>query len=314
MTKAYDAATGKPLWAYDLKVPKEILVKACCDAVNRGVAAWHDKVYVGTLDGRLVVLDARTGRSAIVPAAMDDKTRIPFVSVPGTAGAHSWQPMSFSFKTGLVDILVNEAGFPYAAAGKDWKPRDIGFDTGIDPAKTAMPADTPTREGARKATIGKLIAWNPVTQSAAWSVAYPGPSNGGTLATAGNLVFQGTASGSFNAYTADHGRRLWSAPTQTGVIAAPMTYAVKGEQFVAIMVGWGGMWDIAAGVLANKSGSVRNVSRPLVFKLGAKASLPPAPLETKRTLDPPAVTGTSAQIADGATEDKVLEAGRVASK
>src|ERR1700682_1663268 len=62
MVKAYDAATGKPLWSYDPQVPRETLVKACCDAVNRGVALWKDKVYVGTLDGRLVALDAKSGK------------------------------------------------------------------------------------------------------------------------------------------------------------------------------------------------------------------------------------------------------------
>ena len=57
-----DAATGKQLWQYDPKVPGESAVNACCDVVNRGVAAWKGKVYVGTLDGRLVALDAATGK------------------------------------------------------------------------------------------------------------------------------------------------------------------------------------------------------------------------------------------------------------
>ena len=64
MVKAYDATTGKPLWAYDPKVPRETLVRACCDAVNRGVALYGNKVYVGTLDGRLVALDAKSGKVA----------------------------------------------------------------------------------------------------------------------------------------------------------------------------------------------------------------------------------------------------------
>ena len=62
MVKAYDAATGKPLWSYDPEVPRELGVKGCCDVVNRGVAAWKGKIYVGTFDGRLVALDARTGK------------------------------------------------------------------------------------------------------------------------------------------------------------------------------------------------------------------------------------------------------------
>src|SRR5216684_2242195 len=62
MVKAYDAATGKLLWSYDPQVPRELGVKGCCDVVSRGVAAWKGKIFVGTFDGRLVALDARTGK------------------------------------------------------------------------------------------------------------------------------------------------------------------------------------------------------------------------------------------------------------
>ena len=62
MVKAFDAKTGKLLWAYDPKVGREILIHVCCDAVNRGVAVWKGKVYVGTIDGRLIALDAATGQ------------------------------------------------------------------------------------------------------------------------------------------------------------------------------------------------------------------------------------------------------------
>ncbi len=58
---ALDAATGEELWRYDPQVPKSWAVYACCDAVNRGVAVWGDSVFVGTLDGYLVSLDASTG-------------------------------------------------------------------------------------------------------------------------------------------------------------------------------------------------------------------------------------------------------------
>ncbi|NOZ42959.1 MAG: PQQ-dependent dehydrogenase, methanol/ethanol family, partial [Alphaproteobacteria bacterium] len=59
---ALNAVTGKLLWQYNPKVPGEWAVNACCDVVNRGVAVWQGKVYVGTLDGRLVALDAKTGK------------------------------------------------------------------------------------------------------------------------------------------------------------------------------------------------------------------------------------------------------------
>jgi PQQ-dependent dehydrogenase (methanol/ethanol family) len=59
---ALDARTGRELWAFDPKVPGEWARNACCDVVNRGVAVWQGKVYVGTLDGRLIALDANTGK------------------------------------------------------------------------------------------------------------------------------------------------------------------------------------------------------------------------------------------------------------
>ncbi|WP_374283748.1 PQQ-dependent dehydrogenase, methanol/ethanol family [Novosphingobium sp.] len=244
-------------------------------------------------------IDPKTGRAQINPDAKYEKTGKPFLALPGAAGAHSWQPMSFSQQTGLVYIPANLAAMPYAAA-KDWKPTDIGFQTGMDGALTAAPADKAVREGAKAATTGALIAWDPVKQKEAWRVTFTGPWNGGTLSTAGNLVFQGNADGYFAAYSADKGQKLWSFPTQTGVIAAPMTYLVDGEQYVAVMAGWGGVWDIATGVVARKSAGHYNISRLLVFKLGAKGQLPAMKELNQLPLDPPPFTGKPEQVAAGA--------------
>src|SRR5690349_12740165 len=62
MVKAYDIKTGAQLWAYDPNVDKAKGADACCDVVNRGVAAWNGKVYLGALDGRLIALDGKTGK------------------------------------------------------------------------------------------------------------------------------------------------------------------------------------------------------------------------------------------------------------
>ena len=516
MVKAFDATTGKMLWSYDPKVPRETLVKACCDAVNRGVAAWGNKLFVGTLDGRLVALDRgtghvvwetrttpegsdytitgaprvvkgkviignggaefsargfvaaydvdtgkqawkfytvpgdpskpfeqpeleraaktwsgkfwtlggggtvwdgitydpvtgllyfgtgngepwndeqrdpangdnlytasivavnpetgkyvwhfqetpedrwdfdsdaqitiadvtiegqkrrvlmhapkngvfymldaktgafiqgkpyttvtwttgldpKTGKPQIVPEARYDKTGKLFIGMPGAAGAHSWHPMSYSPKTGLLYIPVTQAAFPYLAADKDWQPEPLGFNTGMDGVKTAMPAIPAVRAGAIKATTGALVAWDPVKQKAAWTVQHDAAWNGGTLATAGNLVFQGTAKGTFEAYRADTGKKLWSAPTQTGVIAAPMTFTAGGTQYVAVMAGWGGVWGLAPGILSLKGGAARNVSRLLVYKVGGKGKLPNVPW-AKLPLDPPANFASPEQLAQG---------------
>lgn len=245
-------------------------------------------------------LDPKTGRPAIRPEARYEVTGQLWVSLPGAGGAHTWHPMSYSPRTGLVYLPANLAGFPYFAE-KDWQESDIGFQTGMDTVATAMPADAAFRQANLDATTGALVAWNPKERKEAWRVPYKGPWNGGTLATAGNLVFQGTATEEFNAYSADSGRKLWSFPTQTGVIAAPMTYSIDGEQYVAVLAGWGGVWDIAPGVLSSKSGRPRNISRLLVFKLGGEAKLPAAPALNQRVLDPPAFKGTDEQFARGQT-------------
>jgi alcohol dehydrogenase (cytochrome c)/quinohemoprotein ethanol dehydrogenase len=89
-------------------------------------------------------------------------------------------------------------------------------------------------------------------------------------------------------------------PAQTGVIAAPISYSVNGQQYVAVLAGWGGVWDVATGVLAGKSGTTRNISRLLVYKLGGNAGLPPVPPLQATPLDPPSFNGTAAQAANGA--------------
>lgn len=78
-----------------------------------------------------------------------------------------------------------------------------------------------------------------------------------------------------------------------------MTYALDGEQYVAVMVGWGGVWDVSGGALVTNK-LTPNISRLMVFKLGGKAVLSPPPPSAKRVLDPPPVTGKPEQIALGA--------------
>ncbi len=129
-----------------------------------------------------------------------------------------------------------------------------------------MPADPKVRAGALAATKGALIAWDPVAQQERWRVDFKGPWNGGLLATGGGLVFQGNGAQEFVAYDAASGAKLWASSVQTGITAPPVTYSVKGEQYVAVLAGWGGVWALAPGILSEVGGPVRNVSRLLVFK------------------------------------------------
>ena len=104
--------------------------------------------------------------------------------------------------------------------------------------------------------FGRLIAWDPVKQKEAWRAEHVAPWNGGTLTTAGNLVFQGTADGRFIAYNATTGEKLWETPTGTGVVAARRRpILIDGKQYVSIAVGWGGVFgDRAAGHRTAKPG------------------------------------------------------------
>jgi quinohemoprotein ethanol dehydrogenase len=92
---------------------------------------------------------------------------------------------------------------------------------------------------------------------------------------------------------------VWSYAIQTGAIAGPITYTVKGEQYVAILAGWGGVFPLAAGEPAMKSGRVRNVSRMLAFELGGKVVLPALPAIEAEVLHPPAATADAATVRRG---------------
>jgi len=81
--------------------------------------------------------------------------------------------------------------------------------------------------------------------------------------------------------------------------AAPMTYTVNGEQYVAVLAGWGGVFPLATGEVALSSGRTQNIHRLLAFKLNSKASLPPLPQFTTPQLKPPKSTATAATIKKG---------------
>ena len=223
------------------------------------------------------------------------------LEIPGPLGAHSWQPMSYSPLTGLVYIPIQDLGFPYKSDA-DFHMKGLAFDVGVDMAAAGMPQDPKVKKAIIGSVTGRLVAWDPVQQKQVWDVTRPELWNGGVLSTAGNLVFEGTAKGNFEAYLADTGARVWSFPIQTGAIAGPVTYTVRGEQYVAVLAGWGGVFPLAAGELALKAGKVRNVSRMLAFKLGGKASLPPLPEIEPQVLHPPAATADAVTVHRGEEE------------
>ena len=118
------------------------------------------------------------------------------------------------------------------------------------------------------------------------------------LATAGNLVFQGTAGGRFVAYSADKGEKLWESDAQTAVLAGPISYAVDGEQYVAVMVGSGGGYFRYLGEIAARN-RMTTISRVLVYRLGGKEALPALTVARPVSAPPPPLDATQTQIDQG---------------
>jgi alcohol dehydrogenase (cytochrome c)/quinohemoprotein ethanol dehydrogenase len=231
-------------------------------------------------------IDLATGRPIENPEARYENSGNPVLVRPGPLGGHSWQPMSFDPQTGFVYLPVQEAAFAFKTETKFQEKKLAGNDA-VDFVAAGMPQDPATKTAIIDSIKGQLVAWDPVQQKAAWSVERRGPWNGGTLSTAGNLVFQGTGDGQFEAYRATTGEKLWSAPTESGVIAAPIAFGVKGEEYIEILVGWGGVYPLATGEIALRKSSPQNISRMLVFKLGGIDNLP-VPAEIKpAVLRPP---------------------------
>ena len=222
----------------------------------------------------------------------------PSLVIPGPGGGHNWQPMSYSPDTGLVYIPAQETGFPYFA-DLEYVRTGIGFNTGVDFNSGSMPQIPEVKEQILGSIKAYLLAWDPVAQAEAWRVDYAGPSNGGVLTTAGNLVVQGTAGGDVVLYRADNGEQLWSAHAQTGIIAPPVTFDVDGVQYITVVVGWGGIFALAPGEIGLMSGRLGNKSRVLTYRLGGDATLPAASIPPPLVFDPPDATADEETIVRG---------------
>jgi PQQ-dependent dehydrogenase (methanol/ethanol family) len=232
-------------------------------------------------------VDMKTGRPVENPAARYASG--PSLQIPAPFGGHNWHPMAFSPKTGLVYIPAQSVPFAYADA-KDFKYRPGAWNTGTDFLANTGPM-TPAQAAALAAQVkGMLIAWDPVANKAVWTVQHPYFWNAGVLATGGGLVFQGAAEGEMAAYDAATGAKLWTYKTTNGVIAAPMTYELNGEQYVAVMVGEGGAGQISSPTLMPQR--PRLPGRLLVFKLGGTAKAPDYVVPPQPTLDLTKVSST----------------------
>ncbi len=212
-------------------------------------------------------VDMATGRPMENPDARYEKGV--FVATPSGHGAHNWQPMAYSPQAGLAYIPAQEVPLAYVSE-KPFVARPGGWNLGVNLAINSLPDDKATLKAIRATLRGYLIAWNPVEQRETWRVDLGGPGNGGVLTSAGGLVFAGNAKGKLVAYAATSGKELWSYDAGIGIIAPPITYSVKGVQYVAVMAGYGGGYGLPA-AFAELQGPRPN-GRLLVFALGGKAS------------------------------------------
>jgi quinohemoprotein ethanol dehydrogenase len=99
------------------------------------------------------------------------------------------------------------------------------------------------------------------------------------MTTAGNLVFQGRVDGVFAAYRADTGEELWSHDLGLGIQAPPITYSVDGRQYVALLVGWGGIIAGVGGTSSAELGWAYGAHRRylVAYSLDGTAVMPPQP-------------------------------------
>lgn len=204
-------------------------------------------------------INLETGKPVYDPAAAYWARPDEAVAVwPNMWGAHSWNPMAYHPQLELVYIPVIDV------------PTVV---TGYDNGDFLDTLEILTEVDGQPFSPGKLVAWDPVENRPRWTVDHDLPFNGGVLATAGNLVFQGDAYGRFNAYAADSGEKLWSVATGSNITAAPVSYALGDRQYVLVPVGAGGGVQFLYPQM-HAGEQVRGPTRLMAFALGEKTPMP----------------------------------------
>jgi quinohemoprotein ethanol dehydrogenase len=235
-------------------------------------------------------VDPETGKPVELSAA--HWAREPRMVTPGPEGGHNWHPMAFSPKTGLVYIPTHEMVYPF------YPDPDYRYRPGVMNTAEDFPALQASVSGAlglvRFCSPSRLVAWDPVAEREVWSVAHDTGVPGGVLSTAGGLVFQGTGTGVFRAYDAASGAPLWSSDAGIGIMAAPVSYEVAGEQYVAVLAGIGG----GAGVHYQRI-HYKNDGRVLAWKLGGAAPMPKVEPRPPGVVDVPPLEASAATVERG---------------
>jgi quinohemoprotein ethanol dehydrogenase len=285
----WDYTATQPMILTDLKIdgtPRKVLMQAPKNGYFYVIDRVTGKLLSATPFAKQTWtqgLDAN-GRPIVDPAVrygMD-----PILVWPAGWGAHNWNPMSYSPKTGLVYLPVTNQPQTFSA---------LQFPQPGEPDPYAKRKQE-LAEQASRMQESWLAAWDPLKRKEAWRIPYTLTGNGGTLATAGNLVVQGTVDSNLNIYAADTGKTLWRYDVQNVAISGAISYTVDGEQYIAVNVGWGGGLAHADNVF-NKAMHISK-ARLVVFKLGGDAKLPPL-AAAEALVHPPGVRLTEAEYMDG---------------
>jgi quinohemoprotein ethanol dehydrogenase len=262
-------------------------------------------------------VDMKSGRPIVTSTA--DWYAKPRTIYPSWAGAHTWNPMSYSAQTHLVyipvvdvpavwvDLLHSGGRVKYidgfftvngVIVDDTYSADDLRQLYGPLPDMAAIKALRP-----QKPTRELLRAFDPLTGRTAWEIETSSGIrgyDGGVMSTASNLVFQGRGSGELWVYAADTGKVLKVIQTGSHILAAPMTYLVNGEQYVAVQAGYGGA-AITIGPIPPSSAALKfeNVNRLIVFKLGGGDVPRPPAREEGPFPKPPAATAGAESIKAG---------------
>ena len=237
-------------------------------------------------------IDMATGRPVLTGEGWyKDKAMLVY---PAMAGGHNWQPMSYSPVTKLVYIPAMHLPMVYTSVKEFKYDRDNNIGVGGSPEDVFPPGQNIQSEAF-------LLAWDPVLQKERWRVKMKVVDfNGGILSTNGNLVFQGTADGFLVVYHAETGEKLKEIKTGVGIMAAPSTYSIDGEQFISVMAGFGGA---TLGFLPEHAAAYEyeNNGVILTYKLGGVDTPLPPSLKPIAVPKPPDTKLTEAQIREGET-------------
>jgi quinohemoprotein ethanol dehydrogenase len=299
---ALDADTGRYRWHYQT-TPGESWDYTSAQDIVLAHLQWHGRerqvilhapkngffYVIDRSNGRLLAadklgrvtwadhIDLKSGRPVENPGARPPHGVA--LIYPSSIGMHDWQAMSFNPRSGLAYLPLVDMPQYYSDQNTDssaWRTQPFRYNTGYDILDVG--------EFGKIPLSARLMAWDPVKHAKVWEVSLPGLWNGGTMTTAGNLVFEGNASGEFAAYDARTGAKRWSMNAGLGIVGAPISYKLEGHQYVAVLVGWGGALPGAFGAGVAQYGWRYGAQprRLLVFALGGRGGLtlvPPAAAE-----------------------------------